>query len=293
MSIVTVANNATAPTQFLRGKGETYAYRRIGGGFRRPLLCLQHFTGTLDNWDPAVTDPLGDGREVILFDSAGVGRSTGKVPTTVAGMAAHALDFLDGLCVTSCDVLGFSLGGMVAQQMALERPSSINRMILVGTAPRGGEDIMHLEKPSLLKHLGDPALKGYAVLQKIFFAPTSSSQAAGGAFIERLTLRKDDLDTPSGPDVAAAQMTAFREWEQPVGPRLGELTGVHQPTLVVNGIHDEMIPVSNSYRLAENLPNAVLLAYPDAGHGSLFQFHESFTRQAAAFLMSDSPFAPY
>lgn len=112
------------------------AYRRIGGGFRRSLLCLQHFTGTLDNWDPSVTDPLGDGREVILFDSAGVGRSTGKVPTTVAEMSAHALQFLDGLCVASCDVLGFSLGGMVAQQMALERPSSIRRMILVGAARR-------------------------------------------------------------------------------------------------------------------------------------------------------------
>jgi pimeloyl-ACP methyl ester carboxylesterase len=162
----------------------------------------------LDNWDPAVTDPLGDGREVILFDSAGVGRSSGKVPTTVAGMAAHALQFLDGLCVTSCDVLGFSLGGMVAQQMALDRPSSIHRMILVGTAPRGGED---KEKPSLARHLGDPTLKGYAVLQKIFFAPTASSQAAGGAFIERLAQRTEDLDTPSGPDVAAAQMAAFRE----------------------------------------------------------------------------------
>src|SRR6185295_12078367 len=189
--ITTTDSNTTSPTLLLKGTHATYAYRRIGGGVRRPLLCLQHFTGTLDNWDPAVTDPLGDGRDVILFDSAGVGRSTGKVPTTVAGMAAHALDFLDALCVTSCDVLGFSLGGMVAQQMALDRPSSIHRMMLVGTAPRGGEDIMHLEKPSLAKHLGDPTLKGYAVLQKIFFAPTSSSQAAGGAFIERLAQRTE------------------------------------------------------------------------------------------------------
>lgn len=293
MSIITTASNTTAPTQFLRAKDETYAYRRIGGGLRRPLLCLQHFTGTLDNWDPAVTDPLGDGREVILFDSAGVGRSTGKVPTTVAQMAAHALAFLDGLCFTSCDVLGFSLGGMVAQQMALDRPSSIHRMILVGTAPRGGDDIMHLEKPSLARHLGDPTLKGYAVLQKIFFAATSSSQAAGRAFIERLAQRTEDLDAASGPDVAAAQMAAFREWEQSPGTRFGDLERIHQPTLVVNGIHDEMIPVANSYRLAENLPNAMLLAYPDAGHGSLFQFHESFTRHAAAFLASDAPFAPY
>jgi pimeloyl-ACP methyl ester carboxylesterase len=215
------------------------------------------------------------------------------VPTTVAGMAAHALQFLDGLCLTSCDVLGFSLGGMVAQQMALERPSSIHRMILVGTAPRGGEDIMHLEKPSLARHLGDPALKGYAVLQKIFFAPTSSSQAAGGAFIERLARRTEDLDPASGPDVMAAQIAAFRDWEQSLGARFADLKGIPQPALVVNGVHDEMIPVSNSYRLAENLPNAVLLVYPDSGHGSLFQYHESFTRHAAAFLTSDSPLAPY
>jgi len=287
------ASATTAATQFLHVKDQTYAYRRIGGGFRRPLLCLQHFTGTLDNWDPAVTDPLGDGREVILFDSAGVGRSTGDVPTTVAGMAAHALDFLDGLCVTSCDVLGFSLGGMVAQQMVLNRPSSIHRMILVGTAPRGGEDIMHLEKPTLARHLSDPTLKGYAVLQKIFFAPTSSSQAAGDAFLERLAQRTEDLDTASGPDVVDAQMAAFREWEQATDTRFGDLKGILHPTLVINGIHDEMIPVSNSYRLAENLPNAVLLAYPDSGHGSLFQFHDSFARQAAAFLASNAPFAPY
>jgi pimeloyl-ACP methyl ester carboxylesterase len=293
MSTTTAASATTAPTELLRTKDQTYAYRRIGGGFRRPLLCLQHFTGTLDNWDPAVTDPLGDGREVLLFDSAGVGRSSGKVPSTVAGMAQHALAFLDGLCVTSCDVLGFSLGGMVAQQMALERPSSIHRMILVGTAPRGGDDIMHLEKPSLARHLGDPTLEGYAVLQKIFFAPTSSSQAAGCAFVERLAQRKDDLDTASGRDVAAAQIAAFRDWEQPNGVRFADLKAIQQPTLVVNGIHDELIPVSNSYRLVENLPNAILLAYPDSGHGSLFQYHESFTRQASAFLASNSPLAPY
>jgi pimeloyl-ACP methyl ester carboxylesterase len=182
---------------------------------------------------------------------------------------------------------------MVAQQMALERPSSIHRMILVGTAPRGGEDIMHLDKPSLAKYLGDPTLKGYAVLQKIFFAPTSSSQTAGGAFIERLARRTEDLDPASGPDVIAAQMAAFHEWEHSTETRFGDLKGIHQPTLVVNGIHDEMIPVSNSYRLAENLPNAVLLAYPDSGHGSLYQFHDSFSRHAAAFLTSDASSAVY
>ena len=130
-------------------------------------------------------------------------------------------------------------------------------------------------------------------MQKIFFVPTSSSQAAGRAFIERLAQRSEDLDTASRPDVAAAQIAAFREWEHARGTRFGDLAGIHHPTLVVNGVQDEMIPVSNSYRLIENLPNAVLLVYPEAGHGSLFQFHQSFTRQTAAFLASDSPFAPY
>ena len=290
---MTTGSTTTAPTEFLRVKDETYAYRRIGGGFKRPLLCLQHFMGTLDNWDPAVTDPLGDNREVILFDSAGIGRSTGTVPSTVMGMAAHALNFLDGLCVTSCDVLGFSLGGMVAQQMALDRPSSIHRMILVGTAPRGGEDIMHLEKPRLAEPLKDRSLTGYAVLQKLFFAPTPTSQAAGAAFTERLAQRIVDRDAASGPEIAAAQTAAFRAWERSAGTGFSDLKCIHQPVLVINGIQDEMIPVANSFRLAEHLPNAVLLVYPDSGHGSLFQFHDAFTRQAAAFLMSDSPFAPY
>jgi pimeloyl-ACP methyl ester carboxylesterase len=293
MSTDATASNINAPTKFLKVNNETYAYRRFGAGSGLPLLSLQHFTGTLDNWDPAVTDPLAAGREVILFESAGLGRSTGKVPETIAGMSAHALAFLDGLGIKTCDVLGFSLGGMVAQQMAEDRPSVIRRMILVGTAPRGGEDIMHLDKPSLAKHFGDPKLQGYEILQKIFFAPTESSQAAGAAFIGRLMQRKDDREPISGPAVAQAQMAAFREWEQFTGERFANLKNIRHPALVVNGIFDEMIPVRNSYWLSANLPNAVLMTYPDSGHGSLFQFHESFAQQVAKFLASTSEFAPY
>jgi pimeloyl-ACP methyl ester carboxylesterase len=288
-----MTKTAAAQTQFLKANGETYAYRRFGDGPGRPLLCLQHFTGTLDNWDPAVADPLAAGRKVILFDNAGLGRSSGKVPDTVAGMAKHAFAFLDGLGLASCDVLGYSLGGMVAQVMAQERPSILRRMILVGTAPRGGEDIMHLEKPELAKHLANPNLRGYMVLQKIFFTSSQASQAAGEAFVGRLMQRKEDLDPPSGPAVAQAQMTAFREWDRYTGERFADLKSIRQPTLVVNGVFDAMIAVRNSYWLAENLPNAVLLTYPDAGHASLFQYPESFTRQANAFLASDSALAPY
>jgi pimeloyl-ACP methyl ester carboxylesterase len=123
MSPTNKPSNATAPTQFIQAKHQRYAYRCFGAGNARPLLCLQHFTGTLDNWDHALTGPLASDREVILFESAGLGRSGGEVPATVAGMAKHALDFLDALGLSSCDVLGFSLGGMVAQQLALDRPS--------------------------------------------------------------------------------------------------------------------------------------------------------------------------
>src|SRR5436309_8662730 len=158
MSSTKTAGNTTAATQFLQANRHPHAYRRFGSGSGLPLLFLQHFTGTLDNWDPAVTDPLASGREVILFDNAGVGRSSGDVPETIAGMAEHSTAFLDGLGLTSCDVLGFSLGGMVAQQMVESRPSIFRKMILVGTGPRGGEDIMHLEKPSLAKYLADPKL---------------------------------------------------------------------------------------------------------------------------------------
>src|SRR5882672_7055140 len=167
MSSTKTASSTTAPTEFLQVDGQSYAYRRFGNGPGLPLLFLQHFTGTLDNWDLAVTDPLATGREVILFESAGMGRSTDGVPHTVAGMAMHALAFLSGLDVNTGDVLGFSLGGMLAQQMALDNPSIFRRIILVGTAPRGGEDIMHLEKPSLAKHLQDPRNSGYAVAAQL------------------------------------------------------------------------------------------------------------------------------
>ena len=293
MTDTTTGSNVIAPTQFIQVADQKYAYRRFGKRRGLPLLFLQHFTGTLDNWDPAVTDALALVRDIILFDNAGVGRSTGNVPHSVDEMATHALAFLDGLGLTACDVVGFSLGGMVAQQMSLQRPAIFRRLVLVATAPRGGEDVMHLEKPNLARYLQDPTLQGYAVLQKIFFAPSKTSQSTGREFVARLLQRTDDREPASGPQVAAAQIAAFREWERVSGERFADLKRISQPTLVFNGVHDEMIPIANSYFLAEHLPNAVLLTYPDSGHGALFQFHDAFVRHVTAFLASDSPCAPY
>ncbi len=281
------ASNITAPTQFVAAGAQTYAYRRFGRGSAPPLLCLQHFTGTLDFWDPAVTDPIPRSREVILFENAGLGRSSGEVPETMAGMAAHVLAFVDALGLTQVDVLGFSLGGVLAQLIALDRPSLVRKMLLVGTAPESGEDIMHLEKPELQRILGDPNLQGLQPFVKLFFAPSESSQAAGQAYAQRLAARRQDREPVSGPNVAAAQLTAFRAWERgDGGERFAKLRQIRQPCLVVNGVFDQMIAVRNSYALAEHLPRAMLLTYPDAGHGSLFQYHDSFVQQTSLFLDS-------
>jgi pimeloyl-ACP methyl ester carboxylesterase len=282
------ASNVTAPTKFIETKLEKYAYRRFGKGTCLPLLCLQHFTGTLDNWDPAVTDPLASGREVILFESVGVGRSSGEVPPSIPEMARHALAFLDALALPRVDMLGFSLGGMIAQEMALQRPSLVRKMVLVATAPEGGEDIMHMEKPELKKITDDPNLTGFQKLVKLFFTSSAPSQAAGEAFVARLAQRKHDQEPISGPKVAQAQMVAFRAWENFSGQRFAKLRKISPPCLVVNGVFDNMISVRNSYMLSEHLPNAMLLTYPDAGHGSLFQFHVSFVRQTSLFLGSES-----
>jgi pimeloyl-ACP methyl ester carboxylesterase len=201
-------------------------------------------------------------------------------------MAEHLLAFATALALTQVDLLGFSLGGMVAQQVALDQPSLVRRMLLVATAPEGGEDIMHLEKPELGKIIGDPNLSGPQRLVKLFFTPSASSQAAGQAFVTRLAARTVDREPASGPKVAQAQVAAFRGWELIDGERFGKLSQITQPCLVVNGTFDQMIPVRNSYFLAEHLPDATLLTYPDAGHGSLFQFHDSFVRQATLFLDS-------
>src|SRR5258708_27168035 len=280
-------SNTTAPTQFMQTKLEKYAYRRFGKGQGLPLLCLQHFTGTLDNWDPAVTDPLALGREVILFESAGLGRSTGQVPENMAGMAAHALAFVDALGLKLLDILGYSLGGMVAQQVALERPSLVHRILLVATAPEGGEDIMHMDKPELRKITEDPNMPGLEKLVKLFFAPSESSQAAGEAFAARLAERKQDGEPLAGQNVAIAQITAFRAWEQYSGERFSKLCKIMHPCLAVHPVFYNIIPIPNSYIISQPLPNPLLLTYPDAGHGSLFQFHRSFVRQASLFLDSE------
>lgn len=277
------ASNTTAATQYLRAGDNTYAYRQLGLGPRTPLLFLHHFTGTLDNWDPAVTDVLALDRPVILFESPGIGRSSGKVPETVAGMADHAMAFLDALSLTQVDVLGFSLGGMVAQVMALKRPALLRRIILTGTGPAGGVGVA-MDRPELLEIFVDQKMPPGEKLLKLFFETTKTSQAAGRKFVQRLALRTDDKDTPTSVESAAAQLRAMAAWAKSEGEPHAELNRIIQPVLVTNGNNDIMIPTANSFTLSAHLPNAQLIIYPDSGHGSLFQHAGAFTSHVREFL---------
>jgi pimeloyl-ACP methyl ester carboxylesterase len=274
----------TAKTQFLETNGVRYAYRRFGSGNRPPLLCLQHFRGGLDNWDPQVTDGLAQGRSVILFNNAGIASSSGQPANNIAEMATHVIAFLDALELEEIDLLGFSMGGFIAQQVTLDRPDLIRRLILAGTGPQGGEDMLaYPPEVTAQATIEVPTEESFLYL---FFEPTDTSQAAGRAFWQRRNARKDQ-DTPSSLSAMAAQAAAIGTWGKvPDKDRYASLKTIQQPTLVVNGKQDLLVPTINSYILQQHLPKATLVIYPDSGHGAIFQFSELFVREAQFFLNS-------
>ena len=283
MTTTETASNTTAPTKFVTVGENTYAYRQFGVGQGLPLVFFQHFTGTLDNWDPAVTDRLARDRSVVLFENAGIGRSNGKVPETVATMADHAMKFLDAIQLTRVDVLGFSLGGMVAQVIALKRPRLLRRIILAGTGPEGGVGVA-MDRPEFLKIFVDQKMPPSEKLLKLFFETTETSQSAGRRFVERLARRTKDIDTPTNAEAAGAQLAAMAAWAKSGGEDHADLKKITQPALVINGNNDIMIPTVNSFTLSAHLPNAQLIIYPDSGHGALFQHAGAFTSHVSEFL---------
>ena len=284
-TIDSAASQLTAPNLTVdAANGITYAYRRFGtsDGQRPPLLFLQHFRGNLDNWDPLLVDAIAADCEVILLDNTGVGLSSGKVPFTVTEMARDAIAFLDALELDQVDLLGYSLGGMVAQEMALLRPRIVRRIVLAGTGPRGGRQmhgwIVDIERTA------NNADNGIDDLLRIFFELTETSRALGMEYIQRAFSRTDERDKPNGPEVTRAQYDAIVEWGIPEPSRLERLAGITQPTLVANGDNDMMIPTVNSQLLADHLPDAQLRIYPDAAHGFLFQYPRQFAELVTEFL---------
>ena len=272
----------TTSTRFVEANSIRYAYRSFGKESGTPLVFLQHFRGTMDNWDPAVVNGLAKDRPVVLFDSAGIARSGGETPDNVAEMARHALAVIEALGPTQVDLLGFSLGGFVAQQVTLDRPDLVRRVILVGTGPQGGER-MDTFSPEVQAVTAQEEAKPENLLF-LFFAPTETSQVAGRSFLGRLGARKEDREPPSDDQVRRAQLVAIQAWGTPQGERYARLREITHPVLVVNGNNDVMIPTINSYILAQHLPNAQLILYPDAGHGSLFQYPALFVEHASLFL---------
>ncbi|TDW24433.1 alpha/beta hydrolase [Kribbella kalugense] len=225
----------TAPTRFVDSNGVRFACRRFGSPAGTPIVLLQHFMGNLDNYDPAITDPLAAGREVILTDNAGVGLSSGTAPDTVAGMAKDMASLVDALNLERVDLFGFSMGGYVAQQLAVDRPDLVRRLILVGTGPRGGEGMGSLA-PDVAPLFGKVYDPQDLMWLPIFFSPSKSSQAAGRRFLERIRARTEDRDVPVSDTTVAAHLAAARAWG--AAARGSYLEQIPHPTLVVNGNND-------------------------------------------------------
>lgn len=272
----------TAPTQFAEAGGIRFAYRRFGVPGRPPLVFFQHFMGTLDDHDPALTDAFAADREVILFDNTGIASSSGLVPETVEAMARDAIGFLDALGLGEADLLAHSMGGLVAQEVALARPELARRLVLVGTGPRGGVDIGNT--PAWVSELFTRKYERQEDMWlPILFGTSEKAQAAGRAYVERIVARKD-RDAPVSDQSIKAQRAAIASYGGLKDPAFGHLQGLRMPALVVNGTNDIVIVTINSYILQQFLPDAELVLYPDANHGAHFQYPERFVRYTREFL---------
>lgn len=273
----------TASTRFAEHDGERYAYRRWGNAAsgEPPLFFLQHFRGGMDHWDPLMTDGLAAGREVILYNGRGVASSSGTPRTRIEAMADDAAAVIRALGLSKVDVLGFSLGGFQAQDLALRHPELVRKLMLLGTGPRGGNPE---SDPGVLEAAPRPVptLDDFLFL---FFGRSDAARQAGQEFWERRH-RRADQDPPSSPAVIQAQIEANIYYLPKLdrNDRFAHLRAITQPTFILNGNDDVMIPTINSFYMAQNIPNAQLFLYPDAGHAAQFQYPERFLKHAAQFL---------
>jgi pimeloyl-ACP methyl ester carboxylesterase len=274
----------TAENRSVDVDGDSLVYRRFGNAQTDtpPLVCLQHFRGNLDFWDPTLVDRIAREREVILLANRGVGASSGVVPDNVPAMARDVLRFVDVLGLAQIDLLGFSLGGFIAQELPLMRPRLMRRIVLAGSAPQGGADLHRWSDDVYVHACADEITPEHAL--RVFFSGSEQSRARGMEYLARTQRRQDDRDAPTDLETRDAQLAAITAWGIPDASKLNRLAGIIQPTFVAIGDHDTMMHTRNSRLLADRLPNAHLRIYPDANHGFLNQYPELFADHVNAFL---------
>lgn len=269
------------PTRTITAGGIEFAYRELGhDNPGTPVVFLVHLAAVMDNWDPRLVDGFAARHRVVVFDNRGVGASSGSPASSMEQMAKDAITFIKAMGFEQVDLFGFSMGGMIAQEVALMEPQLVRKMIITGTGPAGGEGISKVARVTYLD-----MVRGWLSRQDpkqfLFFTRTPSGIRAGKEFLARLQERSENRDKKITIRALQAQLKALRSWgsKQPV-----DLSRVHQPVLVANGDSDRMVPSSNTYDLARRLPNSELIIYPDSGHGAVFQFHADFLQKALEFL---------
>ena len=270
-----------APNKSIRtANGITYVYRELGEKIGIPIVFFTHLSANLDNWDPRIIDGIAKQHWVITFDNTGVGLSSGQVPGTIKEMAEDAIDFIKALGFKQIDILSFSMGGMIAQELLELEPTLIRKVILTGTGPRGGKGIENVTKIS-----NQDLVRAIFTLKDVktylFFTRTLNGKRKAKEFLARIKERKHNRDKMISLKGYHTQLKAINRWGKSTP---ADLSKIKQPILVVNGEADRMVPTENSYDLVQRLPNSKLVIYKDAGHGAIFQYHEEFTKEVLAFL---------
>ncbi|TKC62226.1 alpha/beta hydrolase [Pedobacter hiemivivus] len=273
----------TAVTKFIEASGNKYAYRSFGRKKGIPIVLFQHFTGTMDNWDPTLTNGLAKYFHVILFDNKGIGGSGGQTPDNIEAMAKDAISFINALGYEKINILGFSMGGFIAQQIVFKEPKLVNKLILAGTSHKGGENLT-----VLVKDLEESANMSPDE-QKLFmfYSPSQTSQASGQQSLKRINRRQIDRDPDTKLASIQSQLKSILGWAMTDENSITQLKKIKQPVLVVNGNNDIVVPTINSYILFQNIPNAKLSLYPDSGHGAIFEYADLFLAEAIPFLKAE------
>lgn len=270
----------TTPTKTIDVAGISFAYRELGEPGGVPVVFLHHLTAVLDDWDPRVLDGVATQHHVIAFDNRGVGATGGRVPTDIEQMGLDAIAFIRGLGYDYVDLIGFSLGGGVAQMVALQAPDLVRRMVLAGTGPRGGGGLWKM--PLIV---GGAYTKAFLARKDprhfLFFPRTTAGKKAANAYFERLAERTADRDTPISSHAGLAQVRAITK----AGLHSADdLSQIKIPVLVANGDNDLMVASEHSKDMADRLPDSRLRIYPDSGHGGVFQYHHEFVPEILDFL---------